>query len=159
MMRREALLALPLLALPRPGGAQRRDAPMVLPTPLPGQLAALPNGGLRVLFGAGEAALPAGTAPILAEIGRQLAARPAGFGRITVEGQASGPAEDASAARRLSLARAQAVRGALVAGGLDQTRVDVRALGRTAATLDAADVLPPETPRTPGGNAAGTPAR
>lgn len=159
MMRREALLALPLLALPQPGVAQSRDAPVVQPRTLPAGMAALPNGGVRVLFGAGEAALPASTAPMLAEFGRQLAARPAGFGRITVEGQASGPAEDASAARRLSLARAQAVRGALVAGGLDQTRVDVRALGRTAAALDAADVLPPAAPRTPSGNAAGTPAR
>ena len=147
MTSRRALAVLPLLALPRPG---RAEAPLALPA----GMAALPQGGFRVMFGRGEAALPAHTAPTLAEIGRRLAQRPAGRGRITVEGQASGPAEDASTARRLSLARAQAVRGALVAGGLDETRVDVRALGRLAAALDAADVLPPEAPRTPSGNTA-----
>ena len=153
MIRREALLALPLLALARPGAAQLRDAPAAPPA-LPAGMAALPNGAFRVLFGTGEAALPAGTAPTLAEIGRRLAEWPAGFGRITVEGQTSGPADDVSAARRLSLARAQAVRGALAAGGLDQARVDVRALGRMAAALDAADVLPPGAPRAPSGNQA-----
>jgi outer membrane protein OmpA-like peptidoglycan-associated protein len=152
MIRRRALAVLPLLALPHPGRAQAAPA-------LPAGMTALPEGGVRVIFPRGDATLPAGTAPALAEIGRRLAERPAGFGRITVEGQASGPMEDASIARRLSLARAQAVRSALVAGGLDATRVDVRALGRVAAALDAADVLPPEAPRTPTGNSAGTPAR
>ena len=148
MNRRRALAVLSLLALPVPGRTQ--------PTPaLPAGMAALPQGGVRVVFRTGDATLPAGAASALAELGRQLAERPAGFGRITVEGQASGPAEDASTARRLSLARAQAVRGALVAGGLDQTRVDVRALGRTAAALDAADVLPPDAPRSPGNTRAG----
>lgn len=148
MNRRRVLAVLPLLALPVPGRAQT-------PPALPAGMTELPQGGVRVVFPAGAATLPAGAAPALAELGRRLAERPAGFGRITVEGQASGPAEDASTARRLSLARAQAVRGALVAGGLDQTRVDVRALGRTAAALDAADVLPPEAPRSPGTNRAG----
>jgi outer membrane protein OmpA-like peptidoglycan-associated protein len=64
-----------------------------------------------------------------------------------VEGHASGPADDVSSARRLSLARAIAVREALVAGGLAATQVDVRALGRTEAALDIADILPPGTPR------------
>lgn len=147
MTSRRALAVLPLLALPWPG---RAEAPLALPA----GFAALPQGGIRVMFARGETALPANAAPTLAEIGRRLALRPAGHGRITVEGQASGPVEDASTARRLSLARAQAVRGALVAGGLDATRVDVRALGRIAAALDAADVLPPEAPRTPSGNQA-----
>ena len=148
MNRRRALAVLSLLALPVPGRTQA-------PPALPAGMASLPQGGVRVVFRTGDATLPAGAASALAELGRQLAERPAGFGRITVEGQASGPAEDASTARRLSLARAQAVRGALVAGGLDQTRVDVRALGRTAAALDAADVLPPDAPRSPGNTRAG----
>jgi outer membrane protein OmpA-like peptidoglycan-associated protein len=107
----------------------------------------LPNGAFRVAFRAGQAELPSGAAETLAEIGRRLAQRPLGTGRIAVDGQASGPSNDPSVARRLSLARAQAVRRALVAGGLDETRVDVRALGRTPAALDAADVLPPEAQR------------
>jgi hypothetical protein len=133
MIHRRSLFALPLLALPLPAVAEGA--------------AARPEGGWRVAFAPGEATLPLGAAVALAEIGRGLAARPAGMGRITVEGQASGPADDVSAARRLSLARAVAVRQALVAGGLEATRVDVRALGRGAAGLDVADILPPEVPR------------
>ena len=124
---------MPLLALPFPAVA---EAP-----------AARPEGGWRVAFAPGDASLPLGAAVALAEIGRSLAARPAGAGRITVEGQASGPADDVSAARRLSLARAVAVRQALAVGGLEPTRVDVRALGLGAAALDIADILPPEAPR------------
>ena len=108
----------------------------------------LRDGAYRVAFRVGEQALPAGIAPTLGEIGRRLAAaHGAGTGRITVEGHSTGPGTDASAARRLSLARAIAVRDALVAGGLDETRVDVRALGRTSAALDATDILPPGAAR------------
>ncbi len=154
MKRRPFLLAVPMLALSAPHAGAQRGAPPV-PIPLPSGMSPLPRGAYRVNFRSGQSALPDGVAPALAEIGRRLAAAPGGVGRITVEGQASGPANDASAARRLALARAVAVRGGLVAGGLDETRVDVRPLGRTQAALDAADILPPtETP--PGG---GSPAR
>jgi outer membrane protein OmpA-like peptidoglycan-associated protein len=141
MTRRSILAALARLALPCLVGAQGQAA--APPISLPPGMAALPLGGVRVAFDANGAALPEGAAPALAELGRALSATPAGTGRITVEGQASGPADDPSAARRLSLARAIEVRRALVAGGLAETRVDVRPLGRTAAGLDAADVLPP----------------
>lgn len=129
---------LALFALPLPVAAEAA---------LPAGVSALPEGVVRVAFRPGEAALPEGAGPALAALGARLAARPAGAGRVTVEGQASGPADDPSTARRLSLARAQAVRAALVAGGIAETRVDVRPLGRTAAGLDAADILPPEAPR------------
>jgi len=145
MIRRRVLLALPLLAAPRLGqaqGAAPRGAPPP-PLALPAGMSPLPHGAFRVQFRAGQAALPAGVAEALAEIGRRLAQIPAGTGRITVEGQASGPANDPSTARRVSLARANEVRNALVAGGLDATRVDIRPLGRTNAALDVADVLPP----------------
>ena len=134
MIRRRSLIILPLLVLAAPARAQLG-------------FAELPTGGWRLLFRRGDATLPPGAMSVLPEVGRILAERPAGTGRITVEGQASGPANDASAARRLSLARAIAVREALVAGGLAETRVDVRPLGRTAAALDVADILPPEAPR------------
>ena len=65
------------------------------------------------------------------------------FGRVAVEVQVAGPANDASMARRASLAWAQAVKAALVAGGLDATRIDLRPLVRLAAGVDAVDVLPP----------------
>jgi outer membrane protein OmpA-like peptidoglycan-associated protein len=147
-MTRRGLAALPfLLAAPPVALAQPRGAPAP-PLALPAGMAPLPQGAYRVLFRAGAQDLPGGVAPTLAELGRRLAAMPAGSGRITVEGHASGPANDPSTARRVALARANAVRAALVAGGLDETRVDVRALGRTPAALDAADVLPPGVVRT-----------
>lgn len=141
MIRRRALGGLLLAA---PAAAQpSRNAPAP-PLPLPPGMAPLPRGAWRVSFRAGQTDLPEPIRATLAEIGRRLAGTPEGRGRITVEGQASGPAHDASTARRLSLARATAVRAALVAGGLAETRVDVRPLGRTPAGLDCADVLPPE---------------
>lgn len=153
MDRRRAFLLSSLLVAPvgaRAQGVVPGVAPRGAPAPplaLPAGMSPLPNGAFRVAFRAGQAELPAGAAEALAEIGRRLAQRPAGSGRIAVDGQASGPANDASVARRLSLARATAVRQALVAGGLEETRVDVWALGRTPAVLDVADVLPPEAQR------------
>jgi hypothetical protein len=142
MSSRRALLALTMIAAPGVAGAQSRGAPAP-PLALPAGMSPLPHGAYRVAFRGNAITLPDGAAEALAEIGRRLAATPAGTGRITVEAQASGPRNDASTARRVSLDRAIAVRKALVAGGLDETRVDVRALGRTADALDAADVLPP----------------
>ena len=128
----------------RAQGAAPRGAPPP-PLALPPGMSPLPHGAFRVQFRAGQAALPAGVAEALGEIGRRLALAPAGTGRITVEAQTSGPANDPSIARRVALARANEVRNALVAGGLEATRVDVRPLGRTNAALDVADVLPPGT--------------
>jgi outer membrane protein OmpA-like peptidoglycan-associated protein len=143
MMDRRALFALMVLALPGTAGAQPSRAAPAPPIALPAGMSPLPKGAYRVIFRGAETSLPAGAAEVLAEIGRRLAAAPAGSGRIIVEGQASGPRNDASTARRVSLERAIVVRRALAAGGLDETRVDVRALGRVSAGLDAADVLPP----------------
>lgn len=137
-----APLAVPLLPA-LPAAAQHRAAPPP-PLALPAGMSPLRDGAYRVAFLVGQSGLQAGMAPTLAEIGRRLAvAHAQGSGRITIEGHASGPTADASTARRISLARANAVRDALVAGGLEETRIDVRALGRTNAALDAADILPP----------------
>jgi outer membrane protein OmpA-like peptidoglycan-associated protein len=152
-----ALHALAVLLLAVPAAAQPQRAAPSPPLALPAGMSPLPNGAYRIGFRAGEAVLPFGAGPALAEIGRRLAQQPAGSGRVTVEGQASGPANDASAARRVALARALAVRAGLVAGGLEETRVDVRALGRTPAGLDAADILPPEATR--GVQSGGAPRR
>lgn len=141
-MRRRTLLALPLLVAPPALAQAPRGAPAP-PLALPAGMSPLPAGAYRIAFRPNETALPAGLAATLAELARRLALLPAGTGRVTVEGHASGPPNDASAARRVALARAQAVRAALVAGGLEETRIDVRGLGRTPAALDAADILPP----------------
>jgi outer membrane protein OmpA-like peptidoglycan-associated protein len=77
----------------------------------------------------------------LQALGRELAAL--SQGRVTVEAQVAGSADDVSAARRASLVRAQAVKAALVAGGLAPTRIDLRPLGRLPNAQDAVDILPP----------------
>lgn len=138
----------PAPAPPRPadltGRAPAAAPPPALgpgrPSPLPAGIEILADGLLRLRFAAGSEAPPRSTAPALAELGRRLSAMPEG--RVTLLAQASGPA-DVSTARRLSLARALAVKEALVAGGLAPTRVDVRPLGRTEAAMDAVDVQPP----------------
>ena len=112
------------------------------PQPHAGQLQglhSLPQGGFRLRM-TGADLTQAQTASIQA-LARNLAALPQG--RITVEAQVAGPADDVSAARRLSLARAQAVKSALIAGGLTPTRIDLRPLGRLPAAQDAVDILPP----------------
>jgi hypothetical protein len=102
-------------------------------------LQTLPQGGFRLRMNGSELTLTQ-TAAVQA-LARSLAALPQG--RITVEAQVAGPAEDVSAARRLSLARAQAVKSALIAGGLTPSRIDLRPLGRLPGAQDAVDILPP----------------
>ena len=116
----------------------RPQTPEAPAGPLQG-LHSLPQGGYRLRM-TGTELTPAQTAAVQA-LARNLAALPQG--RITVEAQVAGPAEDISAARRLSLVRAQAVKSALVAGGLTPTRIDLRPLGRLSAPQDAVDILPP----------------
>jgi hypothetical protein len=116
----------------------RPQTPQAVAGPLQG-LQTLPQGGFRLRMTGTE--LTAAQATAVQALGRDLAALPQG--RITVEAQVAGPADDVSAARRLSLARAQAVKSALIAGGLTPTRIDLRPLGRLSAPQDAVDILPP----------------
>ena len=116
----------------------RPQVPQAPAGPLQG-LHSLPEGGFRLRM-TGTDLTPAQAAAVQA-LARTLAALPQG--RITVEAQVAGPADDVSAARRLSLARAQAVKSALVAGGLTPTRIDLRPLGRLSGAQDAVDILPP----------------
>lgn len=116
----------------------RPQTPQSPAGPLQG-LQALPQGGFRLRM-TGTELTPAQVTAVQA-LARTLAALPQG--RITVEAQVAGPAEDVSIARRLSLARAQAVKSALIAGGLTPTRIDLRPLGRLSGAQDAVDILPP----------------
>jgi hypothetical protein len=134
----------PAPAPPPPPALAPTGAPMV-PQPGPAQ-PALPAGMTAMADGVVRLALTSETIPpslaaALRELGARFAALP--FGRIGVDAQVGGPADDASLARRASLARAQAVKAALVAGGLDATRIDLRPLGRLRSGLDAVDILPP----------------
>lgn len=131
------------------GVAMVPSVPAAGPPPPPG-MTMLPEGGVRLRL-ASERLEPA-VEEALRALGGRLAALPSG--RITIEAQAAGPANDLSMARRASLARAQAVKAALVAGGLDATRVDLRPLGRLPAGADLVDVLPPGV-ASPNGEARG----
>ncbi|MBU8541347.1 OmpA family protein [Falsiroseomonas tokyonensis] len=135
MMRRTLLAAL-LLPLASP-----LVAPLAAGQPLPES----PDGGWRLGFARGEATLDATARQTIASLAPHLAALDRG--RITITAQASGPADDASIARRLSLARARAVRDALVEAGVEPTRIDLRSLGLLDPPADAADILPPGLPR------------
>ncbi|MFN9096421.1 MAG: hypothetical protein ACK5WN_19215 [Alphaproteobacteria bacterium] len=116
----------------------RPQTPQAMTGPLQG-LQTLPQGGFRLRMTGAE--LNAAQTAVVQALGRDLAALPQG--RVTVEAQVAVPADDVSAARRLSLARAQAVKSALVAGGLTPTRIDIRPLGRLSGAQDAVDILPP----------------
>jgi outer membrane protein OmpA-like peptidoglycan-associated protein len=110
---------------------------------------ALAEGRWRIRFAAGREDLSEAAAGRVGELGRRIA-EAASAGRVTVEAQSSGPEADVSAARRLSLGRALAVKAALASGGLAPTRIDLRPLGRTPEAVDAADILPPAARRTTG---------
>lgn len=134
---------------PPPPAADAPPAPAQLspeaPPPAPAATAAieaLAEGRWRIRFTSGREDLSETAARRVEDLGRRLADA-ATAGRVTVEAQASGPEADVSAARRLSLGRALAVKAALASGGLAPTRIDLRPLGRTAEALDAADILPP----------------
>jgi hypothetical protein len=111
---------------------------------LPAGVTALPGGGWRFAFAPGAAAPGAAQAAAAQEMGRLLAT--ATSGRVTLWAEVS-EGEDVSATRRLALQRALALRAALVAAGLPETRVDIRALGRTPAARDVVDLLPPGVAR------------
>ncbi|MBR0651488.1 hypothetical protein GXW78_17595 [Roseomonas terrae] len=140
----EALLPEPAPAPPAPAALAPTGAPIVpQPAPpqptLPAGMETMADGVVRIAL-RGEAIDPP-LAEALRQMGGRLAALPAG--RVTVEAQVAGPANDVSMARRASLARAQAVKAALMVGGLDATRIDLRPLGRLPAGVDAVDILPP----------------
>lgn len=134
----------PAQAPPAPPALAPTGAPMVpqpgpAPQGLPPGMTLLPDGAVRIALTADR--IPPALNETLGQLGARFAALPAG--RITVEAQVAGPAQDASMARRASLARAQAVKAALVAGGLDATRIDLRPLGRLPAAVEVVDILPP----------------
>jgi len=157
MASRRLILAL-LLPVPAlepalgPALAQPLSVPATPPLALPPMpvirlapgMAELPQGAWRITFAADQDALDAEQRAALGRLGAALHASTTG--RILLNSEAS-RGEDVSTHRRTSLARARAVKAALVAGGLQETRVDIRALGRTEQARDVVDVLSPTSPR------------
>lgn len=104
--------------------------------------AAMASGPIAVLFPAGGADLPGDGE---AQLDSVVAALGADSGvRLQLKAYADGSDGAASAARRLSLSRALAVRGYLIDAGVSSTRIDVRALGSKFETgpADRVDVIP-----------------
>lgn len=89
--------------------------------------AAETENGLRVTFAPGEADLSPSSADAIKHL--VAAASPGGTATFNVVAYAAAKPDDPSAARRLSLSRALAVRNALMADGVVSSRIYVRALG------------------------------
>jgi len=133
--------------MPRPAGAPAplpttaapSDTPP--PPPSPEDESGVAD-GFRLLFAPGSADLPAAAPALLREIAETMGREPAL--RLKVAAYASGEAENPVPARRLSLQRALKVREALAGEGIASLRVDVLALGLTAAAppLDRVDLVP-----------------
>jgi outer membrane protein OmpA-like peptidoglycan-associated protein len=107
----------------------------------PADVPTLPGQSMQIIFAAGEAALPAAAQGALGAIAAKLAQDDTL--RLQLKAYAGGGADSASHARRLSLARALAVRSQLIEQGVRSTRIDVRALGNKSenGTSDRVDVI------------------
>ena len=129
---------------PPPAVTDEEDLPAVEPA---GQqevtVASLPSAdlppvgetALQVRFDAGSSRLTAEAQQALQSLARAVIASD---GRLQLKAYAGASGESISAARRLSLSRALAVRAFLIEQDVRSTRIDVRALGV------AADIGPPE---------------
>jgi outer membrane protein OmpA-like peptidoglycan-associated protein len=121
--------------------------------------------GLRLVFGAGRSDLNPATDTGIDHLvhGDQTTAPTPDSASYTVTSYAPGTPEDASAPRRLSLARALAIRASLIAKGVASVRIYVRALGPTSpgfadGPADRADIVvsanpvPPPSPNSAASN-------
>ena len=97
---------------------------------------------LRILFDNGDATL---SDDERAEIDAFVEDFKARGGRVTLKGYAGAPGSQSSNDRRLSLRRVLAVREAILAGGINAERLEVRALGgaNDAGPQDRVDILKP----------------
>lgn len=133
-----ALAPPPPVRLPSSPPPATPSGPLARPIAISG-LVSLAGGGWRLPFEPGTDSPSAAQRLALLRLGGHLARETTG--RITLWAEAAGN-EDASTTRRLSLRRGLAVRAGLVAGGLPETRVDIRPLGRVEAGRDLVDILP-----------------
>jgi len=135
----------PAQAAPTPTAPVQTAAPTPTPVPPPPaaapappaqtQTAALPpaasaSGANRLSFDGGSAALSDGARQ---ELDRMAASLNGNEQRLQVVAYAASQGNNTSAARRLSLSRALAVRSYLIDKGIRSTRIDVRAMGTPEA--------------------------
>jgi outer membrane protein OmpA-like peptidoglycan-associated protein len=122
----------PLVDIPPPVAVPTRPPEPPPPIPViadaPGAAAPIPDGGLRVTFGADNINLNPTTAAAIKSFADK--ARDSDL-PITILAYAPGNQDDPSAPRRLSLSRGLAARAVLLNNGIPSARIYVRALGAT----------------------------
>ena len=117
---------------PIPGGNDKAELAAIAPATQRSQekaapLPAISTDSLTVLFAGGGSTIDDSNKPALRSIAAQVRAEERT--RLQLKAYASAQDSSASAARRLSLSRALAVRSFLIESGVNSTRIDVRALG------------------------------
>ncbi len=136
--------------IPPPIDVPVRAAPPLSPAPVvadaPGEAAKLGAAGLRVSFGVDRADLNPTVETALNALAKTLAADAS----VSVTAFAPAHGDDQSAPRRLSLARAMAVRSVLLHAGIASPRVILRAQGGVPGAagdgpVDRADIVPVAT--------------
>lgn len=122
--------------VPQPTGSSRQLPP--LPAAAPLHHVQLPKGLSKqasVLFDTRSFAISDTTSATLNDLSFSLkTALASGADRVELVGYGGKPGDTSSAARRLSLERALAVRQALISDGVPAERIDVRALGGVPAS-------------------------
>ncbi len=123
-------------------------------------------GGLRIGFGAGRSDLNPAAVTALRTLAGPL--KTDGAATLDVNAWSAGTADDPSTPRRLSLARALAVRAVLISEGIASPRIYVRALGsdggdppdraEVTRTAPAAPASPPSPPPARPAGTGGKPA-
>src|ERR1019366_6816770 len=116
--------------IPPAVGGPVRPAPPPMPAAVvanaPGSATAIPD-GLRVTFGTDRTDLNPATDSALRALVHDAATTPGASTTFTVTAFAAGTPEDPSTPRRLSLARALAVRSVLINEGIASIRIYVKA--------------------------------
>jgi outer membrane protein OmpA-like peptidoglycan-associated protein len=123
---------------PPPTPAPAADKPATKPAPV----AAGSGTGLTITFKSTETALPLSMKPELDGIAAKLKADDSL--RLTLIGYASGLPEQASASRRVALARVLSVRAYLIDQGVSNLRMNVQAEGNKnpGGEPDRVDIIP-----------------
>ena len=130
----------PPAAAPAPEPPPARVAALPPPAAVPPAQPAEGTQVMRVEFGSTSSTLSPQNEAQLRTLVAQLGS---GDTRVQLKAYASGSADNLSAARRMSLSRALAVRAYLIEQGIRSTRIDVRALGLAgdSGPLDRVDVV------------------